>query len=209
MALNLKKFAKSEATKPKKDAIPTLELANSEENNKALKSIIEQKKIEKNAETLRKQSENVIRPQADKLREAHCQSTNQFFSSIRIKCGEVGPITYVNQHRYSVIGMDKEEELRGIFGEDYGRCFRIHTSVKLTDKGLLEAEKDDENGLLSKLVTACGGEEKFAELFEVEQTIEPTDFLHEQKIMDQKILPLSKKASELGIVKQSSSSFLI
>ena len=210
MAISLKKFAKSEPAKAKKETTPTLELNVCDENINALKTIIEQKKAEKAAETLRKKAETVIRPKADTLREAHCQKTGVFASSIHLKCGDVGPVSYVNQQRYSAITTDTEEELKKIFGEEnYSKCFRVHTEVALTEKGLKEAEVEGDNGLLARLVAACGGEEKFGELFEITQTIKPTEFLHEQKILDTKLSEMAKKAADAGILKQASSSFSV
>ena len=165
MAISLKKFAKSEPAKAKKETTPTLELTVCDENVAALKTIIEQKKVEKTAETLRKKAETVIRPKADKLREDHCQKSGVFASSIHLKCGDVGPISCINQQRYSAITTDTEDELKKIFGEQYEKCFRVHTTVELTEKGLKEAEIEGDDGLLARLVKACGGEEKFGELF--------------------------------------------
>lgn len=207
MALSLSKFAKATPAKPKKETSPTIELPSNEVMKKALQTIIEQKKIEKAAENIRKQAETVLRPVCDELRRENIVSTGKFVASINVKADDVGPVRYSNQNRYSEMGLDKKEELEKIFGEDYNRGFGIKTKVELTDKGLKAAEDESENGLLAKLVAACGGEEKFIELFAITQTVEPTDWLHEQKVIDPKIAEKVKKANEAGLVKQSTSSF--
>lgn len=185
---------------------PLVDLPDTTENKKALTAIIEEKKKEKSAVALRKEAEVVIRPVADSLRSERCQSENKFYSSVKIKCGDIGPVTFVNQNRYSDITTEKEEELKEIFGEQYDKCFTTDTTVSLTEKGLKEAHT---GGLLDKLVEACGGEEKFSELFSVEQKLKPTEFLHEQKILEPKLGEMVKKAAEAGLVQQASSSFSI
>ena len=209
MALSLSKFAKATPPKAKKETSPVIDLPPNEVTKKALQTIIEQKKIEKSAENIRKQAETILRPVCDELRRENIVSTGKFVASINIKADDVGPVRYSNQNRYSDMGLDKKEELEKIFEEDYDRSFSLKTVVKLTDKGLKAAEDESENGLLAKLVAACGGEEKFIELFEITQTVEPTNWLHEQKISDQKITEKVKKANELGLVKQASSSFAL
>jgi len=209
MALSLSKFAAKAPPKPKKETSPTIDLPSNEVFKKALQTIIEQKKIERAAENIRKQAETVLRPVCDELRRENIVSTRKFVASVNIKADDVGPVRYSNQNRYSEMGLDKKEELEKIFEEDFGKGFQVKTKVELTDKGLKAAEDESENGLLAKLVVACGGEEKFIEMFAITQTVVPTDWLHEQKITDPKIAEKVKKANEVGLVKQSTSSFSI
>jgi hypothetical protein len=199
----LKKQAKAPAPK-KASGTPILDLPQTDELKKALKTFVEQKQIEKNAETTRKQAETVLRPQCEAARETHCTSEGKFSSSVKVKCGDVGPITFVNQNKYSKIELDKEEELRSTFGQDYDRCFSMTTEINLTEKAMKDIET-----LLPKLMEAVGGEEQFASNFEVTQFITPTEFMHEQRVLDPKIGGMVKKAIEEGLVKQSTPFFVV
>ena len=201
----LKKAAKAPAAPSKKKGVPVLDLPSTDENKKALQTLIEQKQAEKTAEGLRKQSEQLLRPQAEKVREDYCGAENEFHSSVKVKCGDVGPVTFVNQCRYSKIPNDQEGELKEVFGENYEKCFSQVTEITLTDKAMKEID-----GLLPKLMEAVGGADKFTEYFGVAQHITPTEYMHEHRVLlDPKIREASKKAIEAGLVKPVTPSFTV
>jgi hypothetical protein len=203
----LKNAAKKEPVQEKKgkDEHPLLELANTAENKKEMENLIKQKQVKKSAETSQKKSEGVLRPQAAMLREQFCAANKKFHSSVKLKCGDIGPINFITQNKYSEIGISKEDELKAIFGEKFTEYFMTFTEIMLTDKGLAEIDT-----LLPKLIEACGGTmEKFQEYFNITQTLKPTEFLHEQRVQNPEIKKQTDKAIDDGLLKPQSQSFLI
>ncbi len=203
----LSKMAKTTTTKAKNET-PTIEIPNTEENTEAFSTWVEEKRKEKNAESIRKQQESILRPLAEQARQNYCQVTGTFHSSVKVKVtnSDLPPLLLVCQNKYSKITPDKQAALEEIFGEqDYEKYFRLHTGITLTEKAMREIEKDDK--LINKLMEAVGGAERFSEYFEVEQFIEPKDVLHELRTTDEEVAKKAKLAIDDDILKPTTPSF--
>jgi hypothetical protein len=203
----LKKAALKKTEEPKKKgSAPILDLPPTDENKTNLKTIIEEKQKEKNAETTRKKSEAIIRPACEKLRDDKSRDDNEFHSSIKVQCGDVGPVTFVTVEKYSAISVDKEDELRGIFGDDYEQCYGTETGIELTELGMKNIET-----LLPLLQEAAakivGNPEDWTKIFNVSQGIKPTNYLHQQKVLNPKIAAATKKAIDAKILKPQTPHF--
>jgi len=75
------------------------------------------------------------------------------------------------QHRYTKLGLDREEHLREVLGEDFERYFKRSVSLKV------KKDVAEDPARLEQMVMALAealGAENFASLFEVEQSLTPT-----------------------------------
>jgi hypothetical protein len=75
------------------------------------------------------------------------------------------------QHRYCKLGLDREEHLRQVLGDDFERFFKRTVSLKV------KKEVAEDPAQLEQMVMALAealGAENFASLFEVEQSLAPT-----------------------------------
>ena len=212
----LKKAAMQAPPAPKKETAPLIDLPKSEETIKAMKTITEQKQIEKAAESIRKQAEATLRPVCQEQKQLYCQDKSKFFPSVKIKCDTEGPMTFVQVEKYSKIGPDKEDELKAIFAAVFGtenadanyeKCFGTNTEISLTEKGMKVIEE-----LLPLLTAAAdkvtGKPDSWLEIFSVEQCIKPTNFLHANQLMEPKLNQVYKKAVEAGILKPQTPHFV-
>jgi hypothetical protein len=212
----LKKAAKAAPPAPKKDAAPILELPKTPEIISAIKTIVEQKQVEKTAESLRKQAEAVLRPACVDVKTKHCQEEGKFHPSVKVKAGEEGPITFVQVEKYSKIGVDKEDEIKAAFEAAYGKeaaaaaydkCVITDTEITLTEKGLKLIET-----LLPLLMEAAdkatGTKDSWTEIFEVAQNLKPTNFLHANQMLDPKLAQVYRKLVDDGVIKPQTPHFV-
>jgi hypothetical protein len=75
------------------------------------------------------------------------------------------------QHRYANLGLDREEHLRQVLGDDFERYLKRTVSLKV------KKEVAEDPARLEQMVMALAealGAENFASLFEVEQSLTPT-----------------------------------
>jgi hypothetical protein len=204
----LKKAALKKAEEPKKKgSAPILDIPVTEENKTHLKTIIEERQKEKNAENTRKKSEAIVRPLCEKLRDDKSRDDNEFHSSVKVQCGDIGPVTFVTIEKYSAIGVDKEDELRGIYGDEYDKCYGTNTSIALTELGMKNIEI-----LLPLLQEAAakvvGVADDWTKIFNVSQGIKPTNYLHQQRVLNPKIAAATKKAIDSKILKPQTPHFV-
>ena len=75
------------------------------------------------------------------------------------------------QHRYAKLGLDREEHLRQVLGEDFERYFKRTVSLKVKKDVAEDPERLD--AMVLALAETLGAE-NFASLFEVEQSLAPT-----------------------------------
>jgi hypothetical protein len=75
------------------------------------------------------------------------------------------------QHRYSKLGLDREEHLQQVLGGDFERYFKRAVSLKVKKEVADDPERLD--AMVLALAEALGAE-NFASLFEVEQSLTPT-----------------------------------
>jgi hypothetical protein len=75
------------------------------------------------------------------------------------------------QHRYAKLGLDREEHLRQVLGDDFERYFKRTVSLKVKKEVAEDPERLD--AMVLALAEALGAE-NFASLFEVEQSLTPT-----------------------------------
>jgi hypothetical protein len=212
----LKKAAKAAPPAPKKDAAPVLELPKTPENEAAIKTIIEQKQVEKTAESLRKQAEAVLRPICVDAKTKACQEEGKFHPTVKVKVGTEGPISFVQIEKYSKIGVDKEDEVKAIFEQVFGKeaaaaaydkCMITNTDISLTEKGLKLIET-----LLPLLMEvadkATGKPDSWTEIFEVAQDLKPTNWMHTNQMLDPKVQALYKKLVDSGVLKPQTPHFV-
>lgn len=93
---------------------------------------------------------------------------------------ESGTLQVVFKRQWGKIPIDREPELREEFGEDFDRCFARHVGLKLR-KEIAEDPK-----ALEKVITELGKAfgDRFATLFECEQTLAPTEDLADDPPID-------------------------
>ena len=212
----LKGIAKKEPEKKSKDASPILELENSQANRDSMLKWIEGKKQEQAGEAKRKQQEELLRPQCSTLREKCCLESKEFHSTIKVKVGDIGPVSYVTQNKYTPIPLSKEDDLQKEFGKEFELLFELLTEIKLTKRGLglIEEVLPELVSLAKKILTAKGekkedDQEYFKELFEVEQSYAPTDRFHENRVLDPVHMEKAHKVIKDELVKPYSPSFRI
>ena len=194
----------------KKETTPVLNLPDTSENKEAMETFIEKKKVEKQAEADRKQAEAILKPAAETLKVEHCQSEGKYSTSIKVKVGDLGPLTYKTPNAYSKIGVDNEDALKVNSKELYDKLFLIYTEISLTPKGLKLI--DTILPLLMEVAGKVSGgdpSKAFDEIFEVEQYIKPTDAYHELKTLDPKVKEIADQIEGDGLVKPYSSSFTL
>jgi hypothetical protein len=75
------------------------------------------------------------------------------------------------QHRYTKLGLDREEHLRELLGENFERYFKRTVSLKVKKEVAEDPERLD--AMVLALAEALGAE-NFSSLFEVEQSLTPT-----------------------------------
>lgn len=195
----LGKQAKKSPNKPKKDALPLLEVEDNEKNRKLIHNWVENKKKESDAATLRKKAEKSLKPLVTTLRADYCLE-NEYTKSVKFKVGDEGTtITAAFQRKCSKISTENEVKLKKIFGDDYDELFRKQTNISLTDEAMEQIQKKAEAGqdtILDKLIEAMGGPEKFFSAFSVEQSVVPRDKFYEKYVTDPAINRKAKKAIE-------------
>lgn len=215
MALNvkglLKKGAEKAPEKEKKDDTPTVQLAASEVLVKAHTKWVEAKKKIVQGEADRKQAEELMIPEAEKGRIEHCLKNGKFHSSIKAKFGECSPLTYSTQNRYSEITQDKEERLQQIFTDKFPQCIKEITSIELSDEAMVQVDV-----LLPRLVEAVGkhfnlkgeaAEAKFLEMFSISRVFKPTEYLHENRVVDPNVKQMAQTAINEGLLIPTKGSF--
>lgn len=129
---------------------------------------------------------------------------------------EVGPISVSWQNRYSVIPIGDKEKLESIFGAtEFPKCFRTETEMSVTEAGMKELEEgmDDPDGLLAQLVACCAkykgvksddpekAMEAFSSMFGVNQTLKPTEYLHEDAVRNAALASSYDKAVKEQVLK--------
>ena len=197
----LGQVAKTEPEIKSKSTTPTIKV--DDKLAPVLKAMVEAKKQKKQYEATQRQQEELLRPEAIKLRQEACKATGKFHSSINLTADGCEPVGFVVQNKYSEISLKNEEALGKLFGEELmERCFTKVTEISLTEAAM--AKIDD---LLPKLIEAVGGPEKFKDVFGVSQFLKPTDFAHEQSALDDKVSALMGAAVQQGLIKPTSPSF--
>lgn len=218
----LKKGADKAPEKSKKDEMPVVSLSKEVTLGNAHKKWVEAKKKITQAEADRKQAEEVLLPEADKGRTEHCLKNGKFFSSVKVKVPDMKlteggavetfePLTYSTQNRYSDIDQDKEDQLKQIFGEKFAQCIKENVNIELSDAAMVMI--DD---LLPVFVEAIGkhfklsgekAQEKFLELFSISRGFKPTEYLHENRVIDPAIKKMADVAIAQEIIKPVKGSF--
>jgi hypothetical protein len=202
----LKAKAKPTETKAKKSETPILDLPNTLRDS--LDMIVKQKAIEKNAESLRKQAEEILRPVCAKMREQLCVDQHKFHASVKVKCEDIGPVTFVTQQKYSKIPSDKDEEIKKETGNDYDKYFKLETTITLTEKGMQLIDE-----LLPKLAKVadevCKEKDSWSKIFSVEQHIVPTEEFHQDRVLDPKTAGVATKLIDAGLIKPQTPSFTV
>src|SRR5512137_67556 len=191
----LDEVTSNKPVKKKKGGTPEVALKATEANVVAMKKWIKAKKEGAEAETRQRQAEEVLIPAADELRAKKCQEDKSFYAAAKIVCGD-DAVSIVTQNRYSKIPKEKKPELQDIFGGDFEKCFTTQASIKISEEGIKKLDQ-----LLPKLIEAAGGKEEFKKMFEVEQTLEVTDRLHEDRSFNPEVAKKAKEAMDKGILK--------
>ena len=205
MALGLlKKMAvAAPASKPKATGSPILDLGDSFADT--LKEWMKGKKEEVAGETKRKQAEEIIRQEVLNKRNEEIVKDGKFYSSVKVKAGDVGPIGFVEQNKYSPIKEPEAEKLKDIFvpglkdearDEAFKLYFEMQMGISLSPEGMTAI-----NDLLPKIIAAVGGEEAFMKYFKVETTYKPTEHTHEGRLLNKEIGAKVALATEQGLMK--------
>lgn len=192
--------AKKEPEKPSKSTTPTVKVR--AELAPVLAKLVESKKQKKQAEVIQRQQEEILRPEAAKLRAEVCKATGNFHSTINLSAPDVEPVGFVTMNKYSEIPLSSEEPLQALFGDMMEKSFVKITEISLTDVAM--AKIDD---ILPKLIEAAGGPEKFNEIFGVKQFLKVTDFAHEQQVLDDKMGALMAAAVKQELIRPVTPSF--
>lgn len=200
--------ATSKSTK-KKDEMPVVDIG--KEHAASIAEWHKRKKEETTAESLKKKEEEKLKPAAVEARKKWCLEHRKAQKSIKIRAGETELlITAAFQQKYSTITTANADKLQEIFGNDYERCFRLHTEISLTDDAMQQVEKAAAEGkqtILDKVMKAVGGPEEFVKLFSITQTIKPTDALDQERISNEKVAGMAQQAIDEGILKPQAPSF--
>ena len=168
------------------------------------------KKREKQAVADRGVVEAALIPVCKEARRDYIRSVGSNVTSIKVN----GQLTFTVKEKacYSKIPaftqdptdpeelVDNSEELRGVFGDEYDRLFFVRTSIKLT-----EAAAGD-SAILDKLAEAFGAD-RIAEIFLVEQTIEPSPALIAERDLNLNTSKMHDRAIQDGLLKQQKPSF--
>jgi len=156
-----------------------------------IKRWIASKKAVADAEAEMVQAENEILPVAVELRKAELRKTGKYESSIKINRA----IQVVFQNKYSKIDPTMIEAFKKAFGDDEAdKLVVLKTIISLTEKAL------NDPSIMETLVKAVGPE-KFAEYFKVDQTLVPTERLHEGLALDEDLDKKAQKLVDNGILK--------
>lgn len=148
------------------------------------------KQDEENAKAAKGQAEEKILPAALDARKKSCREAGSFESSIVVNQA----VLVSTQNKYSPIDLDKEEELKKAFGDDWEKYFTQTTEIALTAKATSDPDT------LRKIIEAVGVE-KFKEFLDVSQVFKPTEALHHGITMDDKIDAKAQKLVDAGILK--------
>jgi len=103
-------------------------------------------------------------------------------------------VTFVQPHGYKMVGEDKEEALREVFGDEYDGFILPKMEVKVADADAL-AEVYDQ---LEAICKETGID--IEKLFSVKNTLAPTEALTAARVMRPDIEALFAKAVELGLL---------
>jgi hypothetical protein len=101
------------------------------------------------------------------------------------------------QHRYAKLPADREEPLRGIVNGSFERFFKPVSSLRVRKEIAEDPERLD--AVVLDLANTLGAE-RFAEVFECEQTLTPTRVFTERRYLD--LTPEQNAALELAGVRQ-------
>ena len=208
--------SKTAKTVKKKDEMPTLNLEDNDKNRRIVDNWVKFKRDEVTAVNNKKKEEESLKTLIIEARTKFCMESKSFHKSVKIKVGEDTPLrkseflTASFQDKVSKIDLKGKDQLQEIFGEDYSKFFKLSTNIQLTDTAMGQVEKDSAAGkptVLDKLIEALGGPEKFFELFEVSQEIEPRSCFFEACVTDPVVNGKVKKAE--GLVKIQNPSLLL
>lgn len=194
--------AKKAGPKKKKDENPTVDLPNTDANKQALEAWLKHKREERSASAKRKKEQEKLMGPAIAARTEWCLA-NKFTKAVKIKVGDTEPIGIAFQAKYGAISTDDTERLQEIFGDDYDRCFETITEVSLKEDAMKEvaaAAAEDREGPLDKIIAAIGPA-KFAEIFEVKQSVKPTDALDQGRVTDKALNQMASRAIEEELLK--------
>ena len=218
----LGKQAKKTPAKKKKEELPVLRLEDTEKNRTAIDNFIKHKQEEKSACNKKKKEEEKLLAQVIKSREEYCL-VNKFQKSVKIQVGDdvaakgddpgrkSEMITAAFQSKWSAIKTEDQEDLEKLYGDKYGDCFKMVTTIKLQDKAMEDVERcavEGKKGPLDKIMKAIGPEQ-FAEIFEVTQEIKPTESLAEKRVTDKEINKITNKAIDDELLKPQKPSFSV
>lgn len=195
-----------------KSDTPIVEIPNVPENKQALEKLIGAKKQKQQAESVMEQQEEILGPVCSEARKKNIMETQKFSNSVKVKLkgdDTLPTVNYQTSSKYTVIPVTSQEKIQEAYGDLYEKCFDVITKIEATPAGMkaIEETQADENGLLNKIVAACGGLEQFEKLFKVQQTLEPTEFLHQQGVMDSKIAKIHEKCIADQLYKPYKASF--
>jgi len=182
----LKKAAKKKTSK-KKSTTPDVDLPHLKD---AISKWKEGSKMEKDGKAMRSQAEGVILPEAEEERVKVSMGDGSYHSSIKIN----GEVTVSTQNRYTKIDTENEDEIREIVGDKYDQWFKEQTKVSLKPALLNDEEA------MGKIIKAVG-EENFGNLFDVEQTIVPTEVFHKARSTDADVKKVFEQLHDEGLVK--------
>jgi hypothetical protein len=97
---------------------------------------------------------------------------HKYESSVKVGAGDGASLRVTYSRRCTKLPASKEDELRGILGDEYDRFFRPVAKVAL--KKAVAEDPDRLAEVVTELAEALGAD-KFSAIFDVEQTIEPSD----------------------------------
>lgn len=141
------------------------------------------------AETEKKQAEAELVPVIKAERANALKTNGNYVSSVQVVAGGARPLQFVDPNKYSAVVTDKRDTLLNTFvpetagkPEDervnaLGKFFKEEISIQVKDVSAFSA-------LLEKITVAVGGAENFGKLFGIEFSYKPTEYLHQQRLMD-------------------------
>ena len=192
--------AKGKEKKKSKSKTPIIEVTD-EKVGAAMVGWKDAKEREKDANAERKMLEEVILPLGVEERRDLIQGTKEHVTSVKLKTDDV-TITMKTSKAYSAISPDIEDDLEEIFGDDYERLFVTHTAIQFKEAFTSDPET------LQKVIEAVGAD-RFAEVFDVTQTIKPTDVLIVERDANKKVAAMHDKAVEQGLLKPFKPAFTL
>jgi len=207
----LKRGAKQNVKPAKsKSNTPVIKLGEDEELVKAHKDWRSAKTAEVDANTRRKQAEEVLKPAAISAADDLCRREGKHFSAVKVQAGNEPPVTLVTQNKYSAIDSDSGDKLRAIFGGKFDQCFSQITEIGLSPLAMQRIEE-----LIPKLMDAVSKrgddqqtkEAKFFELFSIKQFYKPTSYLHETRRFDPELRKKFEQAEGEKLVKMTTPFF--